>query len=167
MAARIAVQCGQIQMQMAGTIPIFVQRYKVAAPAISKFNLILGMTNIKPFDDTEWPPVELVLDRFESGLARADSHAFGTATAKPSPSELNAPPSASHDNAPPDVDPGPDPSFRLRIPVPEYVSRDRVRAFEQALQEQGGYRNRLAALDQAAYRVRATRAIAHREYRVY
>src|SRR5262245_10918287 len=47
MAARMAVQCGQIEKQMAETIPIFVQRYKGAAPAISDFNLILGMTNMR------------------------------------------------------------------------------------------------------------------------
>jgi hypothetical protein len=51
MAARIAVQCGQIQKQMAETVPIFVQRYKVAAPAISNFNLILGMTKMRDVAD--------------------------------------------------------------------------------------------------------------------
>src|SRR5262249_52489193 len=51
--------------------------------------------------------------------------------------------------------------------TPEYVSRERVRVFEQILREQGNYGSRLAALDQAAYRVRATRGISHRAFRVY
>jgi hypothetical protein len=51
MAARIAVQCGQIQQQMADTIPTFVRRHKVAAPAISDFNLILGMSNMRGSTD--------------------------------------------------------------------------------------------------------------------
>jgi len=76
-------------------------------------------------------------------------------------------PAAGHNNPPPDGDPGADSSFRFCLPTPEYVSRDRVRAFEQALQEQGGYGSRLAALDQAAYRVRATRGISHRAFRVH
>ena len=42
-----------------------------------------------------------------------------------------------------------------------------MQAFERILQAQGAYGGRLAVLDQAAYRVRATNAVTARAYRVY
>jgi len=69
-------------------------------------------------------------------------------------------------NGPPN-DPGPDRTYQIGFRVPEYVPRDRVQAFEHILQEQGAYGGRLAALDQAAYRVRASSTVTARAYRVY
>jgi hypothetical protein len=71
--------------------------------------------------------------------------------------------------APPalDGDPGPDRTWRITVHVPEYVSRDKVRAFESVLRAQGDYNTRLAALDQAAYRVRADKTVTARAYRAY
>jgi hypothetical protein len=64
-------------------------------------------------------------------------------------------------------EPGPDHSHRIGFHIPEYVSRDRVKAFERILQEQGKFADRLAALDQAAYRARADKNLSARAYRVY
>ena len=65
------------------------------------------------------------------------------------------------------MDPGTDRSYRIGFDIPDWVSREKVRAFECALQEQGPYPDRLAALDQAAYRVRASLAVNPAEYRIY
>jgi hypothetical protein len=72
-----------------------------------------------------------------------------------------------HNNPPSNRDPGPDISHRIGFHIPEWVPRDKVQAFEQALQEQGLYPDRLAALDQAAYRVRASQEVSAAEYRIY
>jgi hypothetical protein len=72
-------------------------------------------------------------------------------------------------NGPPETegDPGPDKTYRITFRIPEYVSREKVREFERILQEQGPFSSRLAALDQAAYRVRAAQSVTARAYRVY
>src|SRR5262249_35879466 len=72
-----------------------------------------------------------------------------------------------HNNPPSNGDPGPDLSHRIKVPIPEWVPPDKVRNFERALQEQGPYPDRLAALDQAAYRVRASQVVSAAGYRVY
>src|SRR5262245_30640333 len=72
-----------------------------------------------------------------------------------------------HNNPPSNGDPGPDLGHHIGFQVPDWVPRDKVRSFEQALQEQGPYPDRLAALDQAAYRVRASHAISPAGYRIY
>jgi hypothetical protein len=69
-------------------------------------------------------------------------------------------------NGPPS-DPGHDETYRIPFDVPEWVSRDQIRRFERAIQEQGAFDDRLAALDQAAFRVRASSAISHRGFRFY
>jgi len=69
-------------------------------------------------------------------------------------------------NGPPS-DPGADRTYQIGFRVPDYVPRDKVKAFECFLQEQGAYVARLAALDQAAYRVRASSTVTARAYRVY
>jgi hypothetical protein len=73
----------------------------------------------------------------------------------------NGPPTA------PPSDPGPDKSYRITLPIPEYVSEGSIKAFEAALQEQGDHKHRLDALDQAAYRARAKKSISDPAYRVY
>jgi hypothetical protein len=64
-------------------------------------------------------------------------------------------------------DPGPDRTFRITFDIPEWVSREKVRVFQGALQEQGPYPNRLGALDQAAYRIRASLEVSPAEFRIY
>jgi hypothetical protein len=61
------------------------------------------------------------------------------------------------DNGPPPGpldDPGPDRSFKFAFEIPEHVN---TKAFTQALQDQGPFPNRLAALDQAAWRSESQR----------
>src|SRR5262245_47310854 len=72
-----------------------------------------------------------------------------------------------HNNPPRNVDPGPDLSHRIRFQISEWVPRDQVQAFERVLQAQGPFPDRLAALDNAAYRVRATTFVSHRGFRLY
>jgi hypothetical protein len=103
------------------------------------------------FADCTWPEAELA--QFESYLAAQPSW----------------PPSA-HENGPGighATIADPDRNYRIGFRIPEYVSRQKVTAFERVLQEQGAYPNRLAALDQAAYRVRAAKSVTARAYRVY
>jgi hypothetical protein len=95
----------------------------------------------------------------EDELAQVEAHANGQEPLSPQA------PGIGH-NGPPS-DPGPDRTYGIGFRVPEYVPRDKVNAFERFLQEQGAYGARLAALDQAAYRVRASSTVTARAYRVY
>jgi len=72
-----------------------------------------------------------------------------------------------HNNPPSKVDPGPDLSHRIGFQIPEWVPRDQVLEFERILQAQGPFPDRLAALDNAAYRVRAHASVSHRGFRLY
>jgi hypothetical protein len=67
----------------------------------------------------------------------------------------------------PPSDLGPDQSYRIGFDIPEWVPRDQVREFESVLQAQGSYPARLAALDQAAFRTRASTSVSHRCFRLY
>jgi hypothetical protein len=64
------------------------------------------------------------------------------------------------------MDPGPDQGYRISLNIPEWVSDEKVRAFESALRDQGPHPDRLAAPDQAAFRARASE-ISHRAFRLY
>jgi hypothetical protein len=73
-----------------------------------------------------------------------------------------------HNGPPPEGDPGPDQNFAITLDLPEEVRNRRdCKAFEQALREQGDHEHRLAALDQAAWRVRANQAVPHVAHRLY
>jgi hypothetical protein len=100
----------------------------------------------------------------EAALALVETHINDLQSRKPA-YEPSAPP--GHNNPPTDSDPGPDVSYRITFPIPEWVPREQVREFERVLRDQGQYPNRLAALDQAAYRVRATSSVSHRGFRLY
>src|SRR5262245_33614011 len=72
-----------------------------------------------------------------------------------------------HNNPPSNVDPAPDLSHRIGFQIPEWVPRTQVQEFEGILQAQGPFPERMAALDNAAYRVRATQSVSHRGFRLY
>ena len=78
-----------------------------------------------------------------------------------------SPTEIGHNNPPSNGDPGSDLGHRIGFHIPEWVPREKVRAFERHLQEQGLYPDRLAALDQAVYRVRASQEVSAAEYRIY
>jgi hypothetical protein len=74
------------------------------------------------------------------------------------------------DNGPPPeppTDPGPDETYRISLPIPEYVPKAAVSAFLAALREQGPYPDRLAAIEQSVARVRAEKSVQHAEFRLY
>jgi hypothetical protein len=102
----------------------------------------------------------------EAELAELEAFACGTDGLPPS-----APPNAPVKGAGPGIghnsDPGLDRSYCIGFHIPEWVPRDQVREFERVLQAQGPYPDRLAALDHAAYRVRADRSVSHRNFRLY
>src|SRR5262249_34051954 len=79
--------------------------------------------------------------------------------------EASRPP--EHNSSRAQSDPGPDRNYRIGFSLPDYVPLAKVRKFERALQDQGPYPRRLAALDQAAYRVRADKSVTARAFRVY
>jgi hypothetical protein len=104
----------------------------------------------------------------EATLALVEAHINGLPSWNPreTPAE-DPPPQPGHNNPPAGDDAGPGVSYRIAFRIPEWVSREQVREFERVLQDQGEYPNRLAALDQAAYRVRATASVSHRGFRLY
>jgi hypothetical protein len=105
----------------------------------------------------------------EDDLARFSAYIASLATWTPAATS-NSAAALWHNRPPPSVsssDPGPDRSYHISFPIPEWVSRDQVWEFERALQEQGPYPNRLAALDNAAWRVRASVDVNSRAFRLY
>lgn len=119
-----------------------------------------------------WPPDELA--RFKAYMGEAGFGAIVAAEKRNGahpPHVLNGashPPeraSIGHNSS--NADPGADRGYRIGFRIPEWVSRAKVRAFEKALQEQGSYPDRLAALDQSAWRVRASRSFNPAEFRLY
>jgi hypothetical protein len=153
------------------------------APTLSAFDLA-DCSSDEPNSKLAWhPPVvgELTPDEaLEQGLITADEARRmhdARASAGIGPNEALA---GDHDeaattdstpqigdNGPPPGpldDPGPDREFKFTFPVPEHINTD---AFVRALREQGPHPNRLGALDQAAWRVRADKKLSHACFRLY
>jgi hypothetical protein len=80
------------------------------------------------------------------------------------------PPDLGHNGPPADesTDPGSDRAFRIELELPEEVRNRRdCKAFERALQDQGPYPDRLAAIEQSVARMRADKLVQHAEFRLY
>jgi hypothetical protein len=125
------------------------------------------ISSLSPADYTDctWPEAELA--RFNTYMVSKEPlwdpsdppDRLLAPDVRPQPPD---PPAAGHNS-----DPGPDQTFSIALPIPEWVPHARVRKFVRALQEQGDHKHRFAALDQAAYRARADRRISAAAYRVY